>query len=532
MPRNHKILLACVICAAFLLRTAGLRSGLPSETRRLATFHPDESITYYSLERMDPASLDFYPGDSLYWGTFFVYTQGAVAKAMQLTGLLELGDRRHILDNLGEADKLYMSGRLIAALFSTATVLAIFLAARILAGARAAFFASFFFAFFYINAWMGSIAKPDPVMLFWGTLALYYAFRISREGSLRDYLLAGVFVGLSSVSKYTGVVFALPVALAWAFRSGSFREALRTIPRPIASAAAAALAFLAVNPYLILRSGDVLGYMKAVASKGAWPADPLAGYLEYLVYILPADLGWPMVLFSAAGLFFLAARRSRESLMVVVFAAAYFLKFGAPRGQVMTYVLPLTPFMALAAGALADRIFDRRWGKVLCVLVAAYTLSYSVYMQSFFLRPSGVTRAGDWIAGNIPPGSAIAISKNDTWTPPEIRRYDAPYRLLEGGTPQSALSGAIAALPEAASDAEYLVLSEREFIEAASALEKGDPSAARALERLESGFEEIKRFETPVSRFFMPVRRPAELFQVRFTHGTTLIMRKKKAAEL
>lgn len=441
MPRSHKILLACVICAAFLLRTAGLRSGLPSETKRLATFHPDESITMYSLEGMDPASLDFYPGDSLYWGTFLVYTQGAVAKAMQLSGLLKLGDRQYIMDNLGEADKLYMSGRLISGLFSTATVPLIFLAGRRLAGARAGLFAAAAFSVFYVNAWMGSILKPDGIMIFWGTLSLYFALKISSGGSARDYLLAGIFAGLSAVSKYTGIVFALPVALAWGLSADGMRGALRTIPRLLSSAAAAAAVFLAINPYIVLRAGEAVEMMRGMAGKGAWPSDPLTGYFEYLFHILPADLGWPMLLFSAAGLVLLAARRSKGSLVVFIFAAAYFIKFGAPRGQTMTYALPLTPAMALAAGVLADRIFDRNWGRALCVLVAAYTLSYAVYMQSFFLRDSALTEAGKWIAENIPPGSAIAISKNDTWTPPEIRRYDAPYRLLEGGTSQAVLTG-------------------------------------------------------------------------------------------
>ncbi|HBE88832.1 MAG TPA: hypothetical protein DDW67_06790 [Elusimicrobia bacterium] len=529
MPRSLKLTLAVIFLVALLLRVAGLRSGLPSETRRLATFHPDESITMYSLEGMDPSSFDFYPGDSLFWGTFLPYAQGAVAKGMQLTGLLRLGDRDFIMSHLGEADKLYMSGRLMTAFFAAATALVIFFTALGTGGTRAAVFSAAAFSVFYVSAWMGSILKPDGIMLFWGALALRCAFRISAGGGARDYLLAGVFVGLSAVSKYTGVVFALPVVLAWIFSAGGLRSALSSFPRLLSAGGSAAVVFLAVNPYLILRFTDSLGYMKAVASKGAWPSDPLAGYAEYLGYTLPVSLGWPMFLFCSAGLFLMALRRSREDLILVLFAAVYFLKFAAPTEQLLNYCMPLLPVMALAAGALADRIFDRGWGKALVISVAAYTFSYAAYLQSFFLRPSVITMAGEWVAENIPAGSPVAMPKNDSWTPPELRRYDAPYRLLTGGTSQGSLTEAIEALPAVAGPAEYLILSEAEYDQAAKNMARGEPGAARALAKLEEDFEEVKVFSRPLSRFFLPLYRVQESRQVRLTQVTTRIFRNKRA---
>lgn len=530
MPRNHKLLLAALLCAAFLLRTAGLRSGLPSETGRLATFHPDESITFYSLERMKPAERDFFPGDSLYWGTFLVYAQGAVAKALQLTGAVKLGGRDYLLAHLGEVDKLYISGRLLAAVFATASVLVLFFVARRLLGVRGAFFAAAFFAFFYVNAWMASILKPDGIMLFWGLLAFNASLDIVETGRRRDYLQAGAFVGLSAVSKYTGVVFALPVAFAWAARAGGPRKAARTFPLALAAAFAAAAAYAAVNPYVLLRFADVLPYLQEVAGKGAWPADPLSGYAEYLLYLLPAAAGWPLFLFSLAGFFRLASLRTAGALSAVIFSAVYFLKFGAPPEQAFTYSLPLTPFMALAAGALAENIFDRPRGKALALGALAYTLAYAVFLQGLFLRPSTMTRAGEWIASNVPAGAAIAISKNDTWIPPEIRRDAAPYRVLAGGTPQGPLSEAIIGLEGAAAGAEYLVLSDIEDFQAERDREAGRPGAALALERIRSGFDEAAVFSFALPRFFLPLTRPREEVQLKLTQTTVRILRKKEAA--
>lgn len=506
MPRNHKLLLAALLCAAFLLRTAGLRSGLPSETGRLATFHPDESITFYSLERMKPAELDFFPGDSLYWGTFLVYAQGAAAKALQLAGIVKLGGRDYLLANLGEADKLYMSGRLLAALFATASVLVLFFIARRLLGARGAFLSAAFFSFFCVNAWMGSILKPDSIMLFWGLLAFNASLDIFEKGRRRDYLLAGAFVGLSAVSKYTGVVFALPAAFA------------------------AAAAYAALNPYVLLRFPDVLPYVREMAGKGAWPADPLSGYAEYLLYLLPAAAGWPLFLFSLAGFFRLASLRTAGALSAVIFSAAYFLKFGAPPEQAFTYSLPLTPFMALAAGALAENIFDRPRGKALALGVLSYTLAYAVFLQGLFLRPSTMTRAGEWIASNVPAGASIAISKNDTWIPPEIRRDATTYKISAGGTPQGPLSEAIIGLEGAAAGAEYLVLSDIEDFQAERDREAGRPGTALALERIRSGFDEAAVFSFAIPRFFLPLTRPREEVQLKLTQTTVRILRKKEAA--
>ncbi|MHB8354647.1 MAG: ArnT family glycosyltransferase, partial [Burkholderiales bacterium] len=529
MTRKHKLALAGILCLAFALRVAGVRCGLPSETRRLATFHPDESITFYSLERMHPGRLDFYPGDSLYWGTFLVYSEAAVAKLMQVSGIVSIGGRDFMLSHLREADKLYISGRLLVAFFGTAAVLVFFLAARKLFGAGTALFSAFLFASFSVDAWISSVFKPDSIMLFWGLLAFYFSLRITErgEGSAKNFLLAGAFTGLSAVSKYNGIVFALPVVLAWFFSLKKKEDAVKSFPLLLASGAAAAAVFVAVDPYVVLRFHDAWGYMSAVAAKGAFPAAPLSGYAGYLFYTLPLASGWPLLLFSLPGFVLLARRRSAAAWIAVIFPACYFLRFGASGSQAITYCLPLTPFIALAGGASAEALSSRGWGKVLAALVAGYTLAYAGYLQSFFIAESTYTQADAWIEANIKPGTAVAISKNDSWIPPVIRQYAPPDRVLEGGSSQGPLTEAIAGLPGAAEKADYVVLSEVEYYQAWEDAGRGEPATGAILAGLGNSFEEVKRFEKPLSRFFIPQYRKAEACSLRFMRPTLIILHKK-----
>ena len=76
-------LLIFLVLAALSLRLVGIKLGLPSETGGLTTLHSDESVTFYTLEKMNPSKLDFYPGsDALSWGTFHLYAVGALIKPL------------------------------------------------------------------------------------------------------------------------------------------------------------------------------------------------------------------------------------------------------------------------------------------------------------------------------------------------------------------------------------------------------------------------------------------------------------------
>ncbi len=56
-------------------------------------------------------------------------------------------------------------------------------------------------------------ATPDsPLTLFW-TLSLYFSYKAVFEGKLKDYILAGIFLGMVMLSKYSAILLVLSLIL-------------------------------------------------------------------------------------------------------------------------------------------------------------------------------------------------------------------------------------------------------------------------------------------------------------------------------
>lgn len=501
MSKRILFLFLAVLLLGLSLRVKGLFTGLPSETGRLSTYHFDEYITFGALGGMDPARLDFFPGEALYWGTFQVYLQGAVLKGMQAAGLFKPGDKDYLRNNPRMADRMYVSGRLITIIFSC---LSIILLLRISVGLLAGYFAlipPLFLALAYVDIYMASLVKPDSIMMFFGICSLYFALKVLRgEGGLKTQLLAGAFGGLSFVTKYTGLLFAFNYAAAAGFRAVIEKAPVRWLGNLALYCLALSAVFVLLNPYFLIRNADTLVYMKAVFAKAGGAADAFGAYAEYFTQVLPVSFGWPAaalgIISTAYALFW---GSSRELRLAAAFSAVYLLKFGAADSPVFTYSLPLAPFFALTAGYFIEKKLS---GGVLSRALAAaallYTAAYPVYQKCLWSETNTVTAASAWLEGAVGRSSAVCVSKVDVWTPRALRKYEPELRLIAASDSQAVLSSSLEALGRDMWKCDYVVLSEYEK------LAPGGAAALAAIEgKLSAGYSEAAVFLRQRSRLFV-----------------------------
>jgi len=69
-----------------------------------------------------------------------------------------------------------------------------------------------FFSVIIVNAGFIITTTDSPIILFW-TLSLYYTYRAIFYGTLRDFALAGLMIGLMMLSKYTAIVLVFAIII-------------------------------------------------------------------------------------------------------------------------------------------------------------------------------------------------------------------------------------------------------------------------------------------------------------------------------
>ncbi|MGA2319849.1 MAG: glycosyltransferase family 39 protein [Solirubrobacteraceae bacterium] len=374
---------------------------------------------------------------------------------------------------------LYTLARVVAAVLG---VLALWLlyatGARLFSRAvgllAAAIEAVAFLPVFYSHLALNDVPTLAPL-----TLSLLGTAGVLGKGRMRDYLLAGVGLGLACASKYTAGVVILPFAAATAARyleaePNAGRSALRGIAL---TGVAALAAFLIANPYALL---DYRSFHAELVHQSTLSAEaqgklgaPRQGGLPYYLWSLTWGLGWVPALAALAGALTIWRTRTRAALgpvgWLLVPAPLIFLAFMGVQGRYFgRWLLPIFPIVCLLAAFFvvelldaADRLAGRlrsarasrqrgaasqaggpagpppglRIGLAVLLLVAllGQGLLYSVHSDLVLSRADTRSLTRDWMLVHIPAGTPIVAEpvSPDEWareTRPGTSTAGNPYR--------------------------------------------------------------------------------------------------------
>jgi hypothetical protein len=400
-----------------------------SEFNPMRSYHPDEYVFLKSLSAMKPLELKFFPG-FFGWPALQFYVSGAALEVSSWFGAATLvRDMDFYFQHPGQMARLYEVGRIVTLLFAAGGILVIWRAAGRLfgpAGGNAAALLLAVTPLFTVNAryW-----TADVPMLFWISLALLFSTHILAGGGRRWYVLGGIAIGLAASTRYQGAAAAFLIAAAHWLRPDSGTERCARgrrffVSKELWLSAAISLAvFLACNPYVISRprqfaqefSGELRGSHDSLAQFA--PIGPLS-----------AVTGLGLIFIFALLAAFLLAIVRRDRAISFVFLGfgppAVILFLGLPAmARYWMPVLPLPVLLVAWAFATVHRrgVERRKPGAKVAPPILLLIVLFAAGLQSLAFgrlyadpKCDTRTRAGEWIAENIPAGSSIGVL-SDPW---------------------------------------------------------------------------------------------------------------------
>ena len=397
---SSKSIRSCLAWGGLIGLAAGLR--LWGVFAAPPVWHPDEfrlvffPLSFFSGD-LNPhffnyPSLLFYLLGIVYSGYFLLR---AVAGG---GGMLEFVAYRYFWD----PGDLLLLARLVDVGFALGSVAWGFFLARRLGGERAGWIAGGLLAVSSLHVRQSPLAAVDVPMTFWFIGALWASVRLFQRGALRDYLTAGILVGLAAGTKYPGALAGGGVIAAHLLARRSFVDR-----RFWASGLVSFAVFVATTPYALL---DYSSFWKAFSYE-AWHlrqgrADLGRGWWYYLEVCLRYNLGWIGLLLTGAALVKSVLRPRREVWILWIVFFLYLAAMGSGKLVFARYALPLAALQCVVVSELIARMKGWRMGAVLFA-VGLEALYGSFRISQLQGREDTRVQARRWLERQVPAGTCI-----------------------------------------------------------------------------------------------------------------------------
>jgi 4-amino-4-deoxy-L-arabinose transferase-like glycosyltransferase len=323
---------------------------------------------------------------------------------------------------LGELGRLLLH-RLWSVTWGTLTVPVVYLMARRLGGSvRGALLSALFLAITPLHVWESHFGTTDAPLLLWMMLSLYVSLGAAESPSSRRALVAGLFTGFATGTKYPGAFGAVPfvVALAIALYDRRLRGWRTALGRIATFGAAAVGGSFLVSPYQYIDGVQTVqtflfelrnvetGHFGFDLNVPGWQYRP---YVYELVAAFPFGFGVALAALVYVGMARFAWRPNRARLVALGFVAVFFGITGSWLFVPVRYFMPLFPIFLVAAGLVLDDLLVRRRliGVAVAAVVIGYTIAFTATTTHRFTNDTRL-QAGVWLERNVPSGSVLLLS--------------------------------------------------------------------------------------------------------------------------
>jgi len=442
---REKFILLALFLLSCCIRFYGIDFGLPHTECR-----PDETtIINIALTFLDgDLNPHFFNYPTLYMYllaiVYFIYINVRLLlghSSLELMAAIQSNPASFLLISRG-----------LSALLGSMTVLVVYGIVKRLADRKTALIAAVFMSVCYLHVRDSHFGTTDVTMVFFTMCAVAYILKCYDNPSKTHYILAGLFSGLATSTKYGGLFLVLPMVVMHIMRRSGLKPGVRTsifqaehqtvykkhfpnilIPvrtfilsslkqlkhrRFIFYLLSFSLSFLVFTPFALLDFrhfiSDFTGEMKHLVF-GHLGMNLGRGWFYHTRYTLPYGMGWLLFFSSGLGILVYARKHIERAIVLFLFPLAYYCSAGRGYTVFLRYMIPMLPFLCIAGAlfvtTLTDWVSQRRQIKWLPLFIVSLVVAEPIYRTICFdrviSRKDNRIVAARWIREYIPFGSHI-----------------------------------------------------------------------------------------------------------------------------
>ena len=416
---NNELVLVGILLLGAVLRFWGIDFGMPHDLAR-----PDEQHYIgiaFQLLNGGPTTEYFYEYPSLF---FYVMAAGLVGYYAlgRLVGVYS-GVDDFIFQYANDPASLHLMSRGFSAIIGVLTIYGVYKTVRrLFKSEKTGLVGALFMALCYLHVRDSHFGTMDVAMTCLIIASFHFIVKSNDEWSLKNYLLAGLLAGLATSTKYAGLFLIFPICFVHLFKVLEHKMPFFRIfidKRILGFAAAMILGFLAGTPHFLSEYPKYLYYIVNRMDLMDTQSPKIAiGWWYHLKFSLWHGLGWGMYVVAFLGIILYFIRDWKRALVFISFPLTYYLFVGKGYVVFLRYVVPVLPFMCMAAAYLVYEVYHflkkrmeyqyvAALSSVLMVVIL-YQGCYNLLYFNYLITKKDSRELGkEWAEANIPFGSSV-----------------------------------------------------------------------------------------------------------------------------